>query len=485
MPDFAENGIWSAETRLVQVWVAGGSGWAGVWRRRAAGAEAHGPTSTEYENMRGICGATLPRRPAGTTETRHHRTPPPPRNRSGAHQRWLDGPAAQPRLLEPALRVPRPRDPPPPRPRRRFRARPRRGGRKRARLRARIGRLPRCVERPRGDVVSICAPNFLHAEIGIAAAKAGKHFWIEKPVGRGETETRAVSDAADAAGVVTSIGFNYRHAPVVEHLRQIIADGRLGRITNVRGQMFADYSADPNGALSWRFVRGLAGSGVLGDLMGHLVDLVQYTLGPIAEVTALTSTVYSERPELPMGTGTHFAVIENGVMKPVENEDYAAMLIRLAGDAVAEGAVGTLEASRVAVGPRASYGIEIYGTEGSAFWDFERMNELHISGGLGAEHQGYTRVMASPGMGDFGRFQPGAGTSMGYDDLKVIEAKKFLEAVAGRAQLNSNARDALSAAQVISAAERSAESRAWERSAPVSGTTAAIGATAIGADGGA
>src|SRR6478736_4712849 len=99
------------------------------------------------------------------------------------------------------------------------------------------------LNHPDVDVVSICAPNFLHSEIGIAAARAGKHFWIEKPVGRGEHETRAVA---------------------------VAAKGRLGRITNVRGQMFADYSADPRGALSWRFVRGLAGNGVLGDLMGHL-----------------------------------------------------------------------------------------------------------------------------------------------------------------------------------------------------------------------
>ena len=327
---------------------------------------------------------------------------------------------------------------------------------------------------PEVDVVSICAPNFLHAEIAIAAARAGKHFWIEKPVGRGEDETRAVSVAAAEAGVVDSIGFNYRHAPAIEHLRRLIASGELGRITNVRGHMFADYSADPRGALSWRFIRNLAGSGVLGDLMGHLVDLVQYTLGPIAEVSALTSTVYAERAELPMGSGTHFAVVEDGEMKPVENEDYAAMLIRLAGDAVAADAVGTLEASRVSVGPRASYGIEIYGTNGSAHWDFERLNELHISSGLGAAHQGYTRVMASPGMGDFGRFQPGAGTSMGYDDLKVIEAKKFLEAVTGKAALNSNIQDALSAAQVVSAAERSAEDRQWAVSQPVTGTTAAL-----------
>lgn len=327
---------------------------------------------------------------------------------------------------------------------------------------------------PEVDVVSICAPNFLHAEIAVAAAAAGKHFWIEKPVGRGEEETRVVSTAAAEAGVISSIGFNYRHAPAIEHLRSLIASGELGRITNVRGHMFADYSADPRGALSWRFIRNLAGSGVLGDLMGHLVDLVQYTLGPIAEVSALTSTVYAERAELPMGSGTHFAVVEDGVMKPVENEDYAAMLIRLSDDAIAADAVGTLEASRVAVGPRASYGIEIYGTNGSAHWNFERLNELHVSSGLGAAHQGYTRVMASPGMGEFGRFQPGAGTSMGYDDLKVIEAKKFLETVVGRAAVNSNIQDALSAAQVVSAAERSAEDRQWAVSQPVTGTTAAV-----------
>lgn len=326
---------------------------------------------------------------------------------------------------------------------------------------------------PDVDVVSICAPNFLHAEIAAAAAAAGKHFWVEKPVGRGEDETREVAEAAAAAGVVSTIGFNYRHAPAIEHLKRMIADGELGRITNVRGHMFADYSSDPRGALSWRFVRALAGSGVLGDLMGHLVDLVQYALGPIAEVSALTKTVYAERPELPMGTGTHFAVIEDGEMKPVENEDYAAMLVRLSGDAVASDAVGTLEASRVAVGPRASYGIEVYGTNGSAHWDFERLNELYVTTGTGDGLQGYTRVMAAPGMGDFGRFQPGAGTSMGYDDLKVIEAKKFLEAVAGRAADNSNIQDALSASQVVAAAERSAETRSWEQSAPVSGTTAA------------
>jgi predicted dehydrogenase len=327
---------------------------------------------------------------------------------------------------------------------------------------------------PEVDVVSICAPNFLHAEIGIAAAKAGKAFWIEKPVGRNAAETESVEKAAMAAGVVTSIGFNYRNAPAVEHAKQLIESGQLGRITNIRGTFFADYSAEPNGALSWRFIRKFAGSGVLGDLMGHLADLVQYLVGPIAEVSGITKTVITERPVLQMGTGTHFDVIEGGKKEPVENEDYGGALIRFADNAIAAGAVGTIEASRVAVGPRASYTFEIYGTEGSVKWDFEKMNELEIALGRKGEHVGYQRVMAGPTFGDFGNFQPGPGTSMGYDDLKIVEARKFLEAYIGGVVKNSNIHDAVAAARVVSAIEESAESKKWVSVKPASGTTAAI-----------
>ena len=324
------------------------------------------------------------------------------------------------------------------------------------------------------DVVSICAPNFLHAEIGIAAAQAGKAFWIEKPVGRGAADTKSVQDAALKAGVVSSIGFNYRHAPAIEYAKELIASGKLGRITNFRGTFFADYSSEPKGALSWRFTRELAGSGVLGDLMGHLVDLVHYVIGPVAEVSALTETVYAERPIAQMGSGTHFDIIEDGEMGPVENEDYAAMLVRLSNKAIADGAIGTLEASRVTVGKRASYNLEIYGTEGSLSWDFERMNELHLALDRTGAHVGYQRIMAGPQFGDFSHFQPGAGTSMGYDDLKVIEAKKFLQAFVGTARDNSNINDAYAAALVCDAAEQSVATKAWVSVDSVPGTTAAL-----------
>jgi predicted dehydrogenase len=323
---------------------------------------------------------------------------------------------------------------------------------------------------PEVDVVSICAPNMLHREIGVAAARAGKPFWIEKPVGRDAAETAEVAAAAQAADLVTSIGYNYRHVPAVERARELIAAGQLGRITNVRAVFFNSYAAEPNGALSWRFRRGEAGSGALGDLLSHVIDLVQYVVAPITEVTSLLSTVYAQRPILPMGSADHFAVIENGELGEVENDDYAAALVRFAG-AQAPGAVGTLEASRVSVGPQCGLGFEIYGTDGSAIWNFEQMNELRLCLGRSGPAHGYTTVLGHPGMGDYGRFQPGPGHSMGYDDLKVIEAKKFLVAVAHGEQRNSTIQEAHADAEVITAVAVSARDGAWHKVTPVPGAT--------------
>ena len=254
---------------------------------------------------------------------------------------------------------------------------------------------------PDVNVVSICAPNMLHREIGVAAAQAGKPFWIEKPVGRDVSETAEVAAAARAAGVVTSIGYNYRHVPAVERVRELIAAGELGRITNVRAVFFNSYAAEPNGALSWRFRRDQAGTGALGDLLSHVVDLMQYVVAPITEVSSLLSTVYTRRPILPMGSATHFAVIENGEMGEVENDDYVAALVRFAAGSHAAGAVGTLEASRVSVGPQCGLGFEIYGTDGSAAWNFEQMNEFRLCLGRGGANAGYTTVLGNANLGDY------------------------------------------------------------------------------------
>ncbi|WOF22534.1 Gfo/Idh/MocA family oxidoreductase [Microbacterium betulae] len=303
------------------------------------------------------------------------------------------------------------------------------------------------------DVVSICSPNFLHREIALAAIAAGKPFWIEKPMGRGATESGEIARAAAERGIVNAVGFNYRHAPAVAKARELVHAGALGRITNVRVSLLADYSSDPAGALTWRFRRDRAVSGVLGDLLSHGVDLVQHVVGRIARVSALTETFIRERPLPAAGAASHFSRgNEGGPAGTVENEDYAAVLARLD-----DGVAAVLESSRVAIGPRAEYGLEVYGTKGSLRWDFQRMNELRLAD----DASGYRTIMAGPGFGHFERFQPGAGTSMGFDDLKTIEAAQFLASVAEGRQLAPSAADAWSAASVVDAALESAASGRW------------------------
>jgi predicted dehydrogenase len=312
------------------------------------------------------------------------------------------------------------------------------------------------IEHPDVEAVSVTVPNDLHEEVALAAAAAGKHIWIEKPVGRFPSETAAIAAAVDAAGVCSIVGFNYRHAPAVVHAKRLIEDGTLGTIDHFRSQWVAAYAANPKGALSWRFRRDRAGLGILGDLGSHAVDLAQFLVGPIESVTARTATIVTERP-LPSSTGTHFDVVEGGELAPVENEDAVWSIVRFE-----RGVTGTIESSRVAVGPQARYAFEVHGSNGAVAWDFERMNELSVFLALENGDRGYARVIMGPQHEPFQRFQPGPGLPMGYDDLKVIEAALFLDSIARGEQREPGVREALAAAKVIAAMGRSSASGAWE-----------------------
>ncbi len=152
------------------------------------------------------------------------------------------------------------------------------------------------LDDPAVDVVVIAAPNMLHVELVEAAAAAGKHIFCEKPVGGTPEQTVRAEKAARDAGVITGVGYNYRWAPLVRHAAQLIADGRLGEITNYRGRFFSMYGSDPLGVLSWRFLVDQAGHGVTTDLMSHSVDLALMLLGPITRVVGTTATFIAERP---------------------------------------------------------------------------------------------------------------------------------------------------------------------------------------------
>ena len=314
------------------------------------------------------------------------------------------------------------------------------------------------VEDPRVEVVNVTLPNAMHREVAVAALEAGKHVWVEKPVGRSLEDTAAVADAAARAGVVTGVGFCYRFAPAVQHARALIESGAIGEVNHYRGVFLADYANRPDAAASWRFSRAQAGSGALGDLMAHVVDMTHYLVGPIERLSGRTATMYPRRPRLPVGEGTHFSRVATDDLVDVENEDWAGALIELGG-----GTVGSLEASRVVVGPRVQMRFEVHGTEGALTWELERMNELErfvLSDDGGDE--GYTTILAGAQHPDFAAFQPGAGVPMGYDDLRVLEARNFLAGVRDGEQREPGVEEMLACARVLEAIERSAASGAWE-----------------------
>ena len=308
---------------------------------------------------------------------------------------------------------------------------------------------------PRVRAVSITAPNFLHREIGTAMAAAGKHIWIEKPVGLTAADARAVAEAAGRAGVQGTVGFNYRNAPAVAAARELIHSGKIGAVTHVRIRLLSDYAAHPEGALTWRYERDRGGSGVLGDLASHGVDLARYLVGEIGSLIADTAVFLPERAR-PAGATAGHVRAAGGELGPVENEDYVSCLLRFA-----SGARGVLEACRVSVGEQNNYGFEIHGTKGAVLWDFRRMGELGISTGTAYQDQPVSTVFVGPGHGEYAAFQPGAANAMSYDDLKVIEAYHFLRSVTEGAAHGATIGDAVRGAEILEAMTASAEQGEW------------------------
>lgn len=310
------------------------------------------------------------------------------------------------------------------------------------------------VTRDDVDLVCVTGPNFIHRDVAVAAAEAGKHLWVEKPAGRNAAETAEIVAAVEAAGVQTAAGFNYRNAPAVELARELIASGRLGTVEHTSVRFVSDYAAHPDGALSWRFLNEFAGSGVLGDLVSHAADLVRHVVADIDELVVDRATFIPQRPEARPGA-MHYER-GSGSMGPVENEDYVSALLRLAG-----GSRGILEASRSAVGEQNTYGIEVHGTTGALKWDFRRMNELQVCVDQDYQDAFYTTRYATPGDGELAAFQPGANNPMGFDDLKVIEARRLVQSIADGKPHGATIHDALIAARTVDAMIVSADERKW------------------------
>ncbi|MCS6846068.1 MAG: Gfo/Idh/MocA family oxidoreductase [Caldilineales bacterium] len=319
---------------------------------------------------------------------------------------------------------------------------------------------------PDVEAVNITAPNGMHLELVRAAAAAGKHILCEKPVGKDPEETVAAVAAAQEAGVLTFVGYNYRWAPVVQYARQLIRDGKLGRITHYHGRFLNGYASDPNGFLSWRFDRDY-GLGTLSDLMSHVIDMAHMIAGPISRVVSDQEIFIRQRPIPRPGVGTHYDVARGDEpLGEVTNEDYVSALVHFS-----NGAHGLLEACRVINGAKCDMSFEVHGTKGAVKWNLERMNELQLQWRNDANpaEDGYTTLLSGPAHPYHRSFNPAWGLNLGYDDLKTIEAYHFMHTIATGRQGEPGFAQALAVARVQQAMLRSWDSGRWEAVEGVTG----------------
>jgi predicted dehydrogenase len=299
---------------------------------------------------------------------------------------------------------------------------------------------------PRIDVIDICTPNHLHAEMTLAALAAGKHVYCEKPLALDVRESTAIVDAAKRASVRTAIGFNYICNPMVQTARQMIEAGELGEIVGFSGSYVEDYMGDPRAPFTWRCERKLAGSGALADLGSHLINMGHVLLGPIARVNGIVRTVHKRR----IASAT-------GAARDVENEDMAHALVEFA-----SGVPGTMDISRIATGYKCGLKVQVLGTLGSLVFDQERMNELRLYRADDAsDRQGFRTILAGPQHADYAAFCPAAGHGLGINDLKVIEVRNLLRAIRTGGDTWPDFAEGLRVQLVMTAIERSAASGRW------------------------
>ncbi|MEV4709477.1 Gfo/Idh/MocA family oxidoreductase [Actinoplanes sp. NPDC049316] len=317
------------------------------------------------------------------------------------------------------------------------------------------------VQRDDVDLVDICTPGDTHAEIALAALAAGKHVLCEKPLANSVAEAREMAEAAAAAqakGIRAMCGFNYRRVPAVALMRQLVASGRIGTLRHVRAVYLQDWIVDPEFPLVWRLRKDVAGSGALGDIGAHIVDLTQYVTGQlITGVSALTETFVRERPLPVEASGLSAAGNGHAGSGEVTVDDAALFLARLDG-----GAVATYEATRFATGRKNGLRVELNGSQGSVAFDFERMNELEFyDATVPTAEQGFSRILVTePDHPYMAAWWP-AGHLIGYEHSFTHEVHDLIAAIAAGEDPAPSFADALQVQLVLDAVERSAASSAW------------------------
>ncbi len=314
------------------------------------------------------------------------------------------------------------------------------------------------IDDPSIDLIDIATPNHLHAEVAIAAAKAGKAIICEKPLAPTVEEAKAMLGAVRDAGVVNAVAFNYRRTPAVVLAKKYIDEGAIGEVLNFRGTYLQDWSADPNSPLSWRFQKKFAGSGAVGDIGSHVVDMARYLVGEISEVNSIVSTYVKDRPVQSSGfDALGAAETSEGPREPVDVDDEAISLVRFA-----NGAVGSIEATRNAWGRNNFITFEIHGTEGSIFFNYENRDELQVAFKADpADRRGFRTIYTGPNHPYGENLWPIPALGIGYGETKFIETYEVVTAVAEGGQVRPDFADGYQAALVDDAILQSGVTGEW------------------------
>jgi predicted dehydrogenase len=314
------------------------------------------------------------------------------------------------------------------------------------------------------DLVDVCTPGDTHAEIAIAALDAGKHVLCEKPLANSVAEAQAMTAAADRAavhGITAMVGFTYRRVPAIALARRLVEEGRIGEVRHVRAQYLQDWIADASVPMSWRLEKDKAGSGALGDIGAHVVDLTQYITGDrITSVNGLLETFVHERPlAAPASAGLLGGGSVDGAAKGrVTVDDTAAFLARFS-----SGAVGVFEATRFATGRKNAIRVEINGSRGSLAFDFEDMNVLqYFDADEPADTAGFRRILVTEPTHPYtGHWWP-PGHGLGYEHAFTHQVVDLVTAISRGEQPLPSFADGLQVQCVLAAVERSAEAGVWE-----------------------
>ncbi|MEZ5087011.1 MAG: Gfo/Idh/MocA family oxidoreductase [Tessaracoccus sp.] len=314
------------------------------------------------------------------------------------------------------------------------------------------------VADPEIDVVDIVTPNWLHYEIAMAAIAEGKHVYCEKPLAISRDEARGMHEAARAAGVRTIVGFSYLGNPGVQFAKELIDDGTLGEIWQIKGRFLCDANADPGLPRTWHYERAKAGLGVLGDLGSHVISIVEFLGGPIEEVFGELVTAVKERPEA-SGAMSYGSVAESDApLVPVENDDFSTVLGRLRG-----GAGVMIEASRVANGHPFDLGFEVIGSGGSLRFEQQESYklELFLRDSSSSRFPGNTVVTLGPQHGGYEAFWPFPGVTIGLHEQKAVEVRNLFRAIVEGVEAYPSFEQGWSVVEVLAAAERSCVERRW------------------------